>query len=210
MIHVAVRVRELVSSNIDAIVTKAADPAKALGLLRAEVEETLITLTSELSMTRRQHARTVSHAEKIAAEAEAWSAKAQVAVDHGREDLARAALQARQKGLENAAAVKDEAARLGKQVAELEGAIGELEVKRAEVLAQIARPRPAENPSAKHRADSKSDRHMERIDELERRLAFQSDRSANSGGSEIETVSNESLIDAELEAMKAARKSRDS
>ena len=206
MIHVAVRVRELVSSNIDAMVTKATDPAKALGFLRAEVEETLISLHSELTMTKRQHERTASHFEKLADEAEAWTGKAQVAVDHGREDLARAALHARQKGLENAAAVQDEAAQLSRQVEQLEGAIGELDTKRADILAQLAnlrlpapvarRPSGTSSPETEHRLD--------RIDELERRLAFQTQQS--DAEAEIEALSNESLIEAELKAMKTRGK----
>ena len=138
MIHVAVLVRELVSSNLDSMICKATDPAKALGLLRSEIEETLISLHSELTMTERQQQRTQSHSEKLAAEAETWTGKAKTAVDHGREDLARAALLARENGMDDAAAVLKEANKLAKDVAELDAAIADLDAKRTDIMARAA------------------------------------------------------------------------
>ena len=206
MIHVAVRVRELVSSNIDAMVRKATDPAKALGLLRAEIEETLISLHSELTMTKRQQERTANHSVKLINEAEAWTGKAQIAMDHGREDLARAALLARQEGLDKADAFKDEAAKLDDQVAQLNSAIGELEMKRGDILAEVAELRSTAGRAAPSAfgANAQTEQRLDRIDEMERRLAFQSQESDTTA--EIESLSHESLIEAELSAMKARKK----
>ncbi len=218
MIHVAVRVRELVSSNIDAMLNKAANPAKALGLLRSEVEETLISLHSELTMTRRQQERTQSHSEKLEAEAETWTGKAQIAVDHGREDLARAALLARQNGMADAAAIKEEADQLARDVAELEAAIADLDAKRADITARAAEmtsgAATVKSGSIADAEVSRTTRRLDRIDELERRIAFGAENSPPPGSdaalakadAEIAALSQASAIDAELEAMKAAAK----
>jgi phage shock protein A len=219
MIHVAVRVRELVSSNIDAMINNATHPAKSLGLLRSEVEETLISLHSELTMTIRQQERTQSHAEKLKTEAETWTAKAKIAVDHGREDLARAALLARDNGMADAAAVQEEAAQLAKDVAELDAAIADLDAKRTDIVARAARlalGSQAVSPGG-HAGigtrDSRTARRLDRIDELERRLDFNesvpaegSEAAIANADVEIAALSQASAIDAELEAMKAASK----
>ncbi|WP_108787357.1 PspA/IM30 family protein [Erythrobacter sp. Alg231-14] len=219
MIHVAVRVRELVSSNLDAIVGKATDPAKALNLLRAEVEETLISLHSELTMTKRQHDRALARSQKLFAEADEWTDKAQIAMNHGREDLARAALQARKDGHAHAALSKDEAAQLANSVGELETAIAQLEAKRSDILVEIrSADRPAvETHTTQHGAAGRSprddiDRRLDRIDDLERRVGFRTERNIgvqqnrSSVDAEIHALSQDSLIDAELKAMKAAAK----
>lgn len=223
MIHVAVRVRELVSSNLEAVLTQAANPAKALGLLRSEVEETLISLHSELTMTKRQQERTQSHSEKLAREAETWTGKAQIAVDHGREDLARAALAAREKGLADAASIKDEADQLARDVAELDAAIADLDAKRADILSrasEIASGQitsatvPISGSGAPAAENSRTARRLDRIDELERRLEFGADNAPQlsseaalaKADAEIAALSQASAIDAELAAMKAAAK----
>ena len=67
-----------------------------LRLLQSEVEDALITLHGDVSKARRAHQRKAEAAQRLANTAEEWTGKAKVAVDHGREDLARAALLARE------------------------------------------------------------------------------------------------------------------
>ncbi len=216
MIHIAVRVRELVSSNLESLVNKATDPAKGLNLLRSEIEETLISLHSELTMTKRQYERGVSYADRLAADAELWTDKAKTAIDHKREDLAHAALLARESEMEKAVEAKLEFEELAQQVAELECGITDLEAKRDDVIAKIiasANTPPMGIASPVRTGDHRSERRMDRIDELERRASFQDASSAlgheetlAKADAEIAALSQASKIEAELNAMKAQTK----
>ncbi|HEY6964521.1 MAG TPA: PspA/IM30 family protein, partial [Erythrobacter sp.] len=96
MITIAIRVRELVSSNVDSLVSKAGDPRKMLRLLQSEIEETLIALHGDAAKAKRQRERMEDSATRLSAAAEEWTGKAKIAIDHGREDLARAALLTRE------------------------------------------------------------------------------------------------------------------
>ena len=80
MIQLAVRMRELVSSNVDALIGKAENPAKMLGLLRTEIEESLIGLHGELARKERAAHALASDAEKVSAHADEWTGKAKIAM----------------------------------------------------------------------------------------------------------------------------------
>lgn len=207
MMNLAVRVRELVSSNVDALIDKASNPAKMLRLLLTEVEENLIDLHGDLAKAVRAEKRLVAQAEKTAADAEGWTAKAKIAVDHGREDLARAALLARESGRQQAAELASEAEAAGAQVNQIETAIAELEAKRKDVTARLkdasATVKPAEPK------DSTVAKKLDRIDALERRVGYGSADSPSEAAieDEIAALGQASAIDNELAAMKAPAKS---
>ncbi|QUL36811.1 PspA/IM30 family protein [Erythrobacter sp. JK5] len=212
MIHVAIRVRELVSSNVDSLVSRAGDQRKMLRLLQSEIEETLITLYGDLAKLRRAHERKVQTAAKLAETAEEWTAKAKVAVDHKREDLARAALLTRESDRKRVAAMRAEAATLAEELAEIEAAVAELETKRAQVGARIAAATGDAEGSADADAgsDSRTARRLDRIDALDRRASFaekESDEpSPDAVDAEIAALGQASAIDAELAAMKQPAK----
>lgn len=211
MKNLAVRARELVTSNVDALLDKATNPAKMLGLLLTEVEENLIDLHGDLAKAVRAEKRLVAQAERTASEAEGWTAKAKVAVDHGREDLARAALLARESGRQEAAELANEAKAAGEEVNAIEAAIAELEAKRRDVLARIKDVTPAAGGEVV--GESKTDARMDRIDALERRVGFGAAAGPSEAAvdAEIASLEQASALDAELAAMKApapAKRSR--
>ena len=206
MIHIAIRVRELVSSNVDTLVNKAGEQHKMLRLLQTEIEEALIGLHGDVAKSRREHDRQ-SHAEQqLAVVAEEWTAKAKIAVDHGREDLARAALLARESERKKVSLMQGQIGELADQIAEMEAAIAELEEKRTHVGARIADLPKPEAKSGKS-GDNRTARKMDRIDALDRRAGFTGtdteDLAPESIEAEIAALQQGSAIDAELEAMKA-------
>ncbi len=217
MIHIAVRVREIVSSNVDTLVTKTSNPAKMLRLLLSEIEESLIGLHGDLSKTKREHERTAQRADLTAKKAEEWTAKAKTAVDHKREDLARAALMAREDGRNQAVSLSQEVETLADGISELETAITELEAKREDVLARLKDMPSQEAAStcdAPDTKDSKTAKRMDRIDAMERRVNFgtegRTDPKPTDIDAEIAALEQGSAIDAELAAMKkpAAKRTR--
>jgi len=211
MIHIAVRVRDLASSNITTLVNKSTNPARSLGLLRSQIEETVIELSGDLTKAKRQLERAEAHAAALVTQAGEWTSKAKVAMDHGREDLARSALIAREAGEAKAEAAQKDAGELATNIEELEAVIVELEAKRKDVIDQIAaQPKAEAAATASAGTDSKTDRRMDKIDALERRVSMRDEAGAAATSAseadidaEIAGLARDSKIEAELAAMKA-------
>ena len=86
------RFRDIVSSNINAMLDKAEDPEKMIKLMITEMEDTLVEIKASCAgamATKKRVDKAVNEARERAA---AWAAKAELAVNKGREDLAREAL----------------------------------------------------------------------------------------------------------------------
>lgn len=208
MIHTAVRVRELVASNVDAMIDKASDPAKMLGRLCTEIEESLISLHGELTQVRRRAERCREMAEKVAAKAEDWTAKAKVAMDHKREDLARSALLAREDDRAKAKSLEADADDAIALAGEIEKTVIGLEAKRKEVSAQLKSMTAGRKSCAPDETgDTRTDQHLDRIARMERRVDYRAgDRAEPAPASveeEIASLQRESDIAAELAAMKS-------
>lgn len=206
MITIAIRAREIVSSNVDSLVSRAGEPRKMLRLLQSEIEETLIALHGDAAKARRQQGRLHDTAARLAAGAEEWTGKAKIAIDHGREDLARAALLTREAERAKAADATAAAAALDSQIEDAAAVIAELEAKRAAITARMADLAQPES-AAKAVADTHVDKRIDRIEALERRAGFADTPAATpspaSLDDEIAGLQQSSAIEAELAALKA-------
>lgn len=212
MFRVAIQIKELISSNVTSAVEAASNPAKMLTLLQREIEESIIALTGERTRVgqtkKRLEASLTQHDLKEAD----WSDKAKTAMDHGREDLARQALLAREDCRQAIARIKIEIAEADTSLAEIDAAMRELEVKREETRqqakAQMAADQTARAGAASGGA-SRAEAHLNRISTLEQRAHFATEddvpaRTNASVESEIEAMRRASAIEAELAALKAA------
>jgi len=123
------RFRDIVSSNLNSMLDKAEDPEKLLKLVIREMEDTLVELKASCASCMAERTK----ADRARAEAEAkvadWSAKAELALTKGREDLAREALLEKRGYAERVDKLVAETAQHADVVAQYQSDIAELEEK---------------------------------------------------------------------------------
>lgn len=121
------RLSDVINSNIHAMLDKAEDPEKMVRLIIQEMEDTMVEVrsTAVRSLARRKEvARAI---ERLELDAEDWSRKAELAVTKNRDDLARAALSARERAVERMDAMRRELQNIDGEIAKLEDDIGKLQ-----------------------------------------------------------------------------------
>ncbi|HEO72149.1 MAG TPA: phage shock protein PspA [Candidatus Hydrogenedentes bacterium] len=104
------RVRDIISSNINAMLDRAEDPEKLVRLMIREMEDTLVEIKASCAQSIAGKKRVQRQADEMRARAHAWAAKAELAVKKGREDLAREALMEKRRFNERADVLEEEAA----------------------------------------------------------------------------------------------------
>ncbi|GAA4647650.1 phage shock protein PspA [Pontixanthobacter gangjinensis] len=196
------------------MVEQVSNPTKMLRLLRKEIEEADIALHGEISKLTRQKTRAEASAQRLTEEVTSWSEKAKVAMDHGREDLARSALLAREDIKLQAKNFKADTKRLADEISVARAALEQLEAKLAETNSQLRAREASESASrvatSAGPADSTADRQMDRIANLERRVDHtlgdqpQTGKSAATIDAEIAAMGRDAAVDAELEKLRSS------
>jgi len=123
------RFTDIINSNINNLLDKAEDPAKMVRLIIQEMEDTLVEVRSSSAKTlagKKELSRKVSRLEQ---DAEQWQAKAELALNKDREDLARAALMEKKKSSESAQALIDELTHTEEHLSKLQDEISQLQDK---------------------------------------------------------------------------------
>lgn len=210
MFELAVRAKELASSNLNSLIDKAANPAKMLKLLMAELEESVIALTRDAAGLERSVGKFTLEAERFDAAAQTWADKAKLAMSRDREDLARGALAERNAARdaaevqrEAASAAQAEAAGLRASVAQLEAKHGETKVRLLKVLSE-ATSAPASAASARDKTGAL----MDRFASLEKRIDYASGKSV-SLDQELAALADEAALEADLATLrKGAKKNK--
>jgi len=86
------RFRDIVSSNINAMLDKAEDPEKMIKLMIREMEDTLIELKSSCAGVIAGRKKLQRKLTEVIERKKLWAERAELAVNKGRDDLAREAL----------------------------------------------------------------------------------------------------------------------
>lgn len=86
------RFRDIIGSNLNAMLEKAEDPEKLIKLMIQEMEDTLVELKASCAGAMANRTKIERARASAAKEVADWERKARLAIDKGREDLAREAL----------------------------------------------------------------------------------------------------------------------
>jgi phage shock protein A len=86
------RLRDIISSNVNAMLEKAEDPEKLVKLMIQEMEDTLVEVKASCAGVMAQQKKTGRELERTRAAVGRWEENALLAVQKGRDDLAREAL----------------------------------------------------------------------------------------------------------------------
>jgi phage shock protein A len=86
------RFRDIINSNISAMLDKAEDPEKLIQLMIREMEDTLVELKASCAEVMAQKKRLRRRIDYIQSCKARWESRANLAVQRGRDDLAREAL----------------------------------------------------------------------------------------------------------------------
>ncbi len=130
------RFTDIVNSNLNALLDKAEDPQKMVRLIIQEMEDTLVEVRSTSAKTIANKKDIAQQIDKLHAQASDWEAKAELAITKDREDLAKAALQERNKCAEAADALTKELDVVESQLNKLQEETTQLQAKLADAKAR--------------------------------------------------------------------------
>ncbi len=123
------RVRDIISANINTMLEKAEDPEKLVKLMIREMEDTLIEVKASCAGAMATKKKIQRELEEVSDRAEDWGGKAKLAIDKGREDLAREALIEKKRYAERTDSLQNEGAQCDDLVGQYQGDIKQLEDK---------------------------------------------------------------------------------
>jgi phage shock protein A len=214
------RVNDVIQSNIVAMLDKAEDPKKLVNLMLSEMQDALnecrstaAALLCEEKIINRQ-IDTQKNTLLI------WQTKAELAVERGRDDLAKSALVAKQELSESIASKQTQLVALQESIAKIRNDCERLQQKMAEAkvkqtqLSQRHNVVVARNKINTQLQSDKVAHALSRFEQIEQRVegieaqveAYELTDSASSTVSEIESLVKNEKIDAELASLKASLK----
>ena len=215
------RTRDIIAANMSELLDRSEDPARMIRMIINEMEETLVEVRATAARSIadiKEMRRACSRLDDLQ---HGWTEKAELALEKGREDLARAALGEKQKAAEMAEDLHAEISQIEQVLRGYEADIARLQAKLAEARArQNAIASRFESALTRARANevmhgSRAQEAFAKFELLERRADFAEGRADALGlagpkslEEEIAELRVDEAVDAELDAMKAARAAR--
>ena len=214
------RFKDIVNANINSILDKAEDPEKMINLMMHEMEDTLVELKSSCASKMAEKAKIerekVFFEEKVAS----WESRAKLAVEKGRDSLAREALQEKQKCFSELDYLTKDWEHLVRIVDESRSEIAQLEEKLEQVrqknrqLVQRGRHAQEKKKARESMRQASSASAMDRFDRMEsniERMEAEADLyGKGTGSSDIEDqfadLEKNDSVEEELAALKKSMK----
>ena len=123
------RFKDIIASNMNAMLDNAEDPEKLIKLMIREMEDTLIEIKSSCASTIAEQKKVERLFDGMVGKENFWVKKAKLAVEKGKDNLARQALQQKRIYAQKAEAIEEEVIELGSIVDQYRNDIEELENK---------------------------------------------------------------------------------
>jgi len=212
------RTRDIFAANMTELLDRSEDPSRMIRMIILEMEETLVEVRASAARSIADGKEMRRAWKRLDELQSSWTEKAELALSKDREDLAKAALIERQKAADMAEGLKAEIAVIDETLKGYEADIAKLQAKLREARARqnaIAARFDSAVTRAKARevmSGSRTEDAFSRFELLERRADFaegRADALAMTGPKsleeEIAELKASEKVDAELEAMKAAR-----
>ena len=212
------RTRDIFAANMTELLDRSEDPARMIRMIILEMEETLVEVRASAARAIADGKEMRRAWKRLDELQSSWTEKAELALSKDREDLAKAALIERQKAADMAEGLKAEIAVIDDTLKGYEADIAKLQAKLREARARqnaIAARFESAVTRAKAReimSGSRTEDAFSRFELLERRADFAEGRADALGMTgpksleeEIAELKASEKVDAELEAMKAAR-----
>jgi phage shock protein A len=215
------RFTDIINSNINSILEKAEDPEKIVRLMIQEMEDTLVEVRSAAARAIADKKEITRKLRLIERDAAGWRSKAELAIDKGRDDLAKAALAEKNRLNHTAELLTAEQNALADGLQKLNQDIGSLEAKLADAKARqqaiVARHNTASKrlEVRKRLHDYKIDDALVRFEQFERRMdVIEGHVEAYDLGTkkdlsqEIEELESTEAVERELSELKSRRAER--
>ena len=211
------RTRDIIAANVTELLDRSEDPARMIRMIIVEMEETLVEVRATAARSiadMKEMRRALDRLDGIQFN---WTEKAQMALEKGREDLARSALGEKQRASEMAEGLREEVAQIEAVLRGYEADIARLQAKLAEARSrQASIANRLESAVSRARASemihgSRTEEAFSRFEQLERRADLAEGYAEALGmtgpkslDEEIAELRAADQVDAELDALKAA------
>ena len=215
------RFRDIISSNINAMLDRAEDPEKLIKLMIREMEDTLVEIKAACAGAMASSKKVQRQLQTIENRVNYWEEKAELAVTKGRDDLAREALVEKRRYTNRTEGLENELAEHEMLIDKYQDDIRQLEEKlksardkqRMLVQRHIHASRKRKAQEEIRRVDSteammKFDEMQNRIEHMEAEADLVNYGKTSSLEDEIDRLSVDDEIEKELQALKkpAAKK----
>jgi len=158
------RLTDIVQANLNAMLDRAEDQEKMIRLIIQEMEDTLVEVRSSTVKIIAEKKELERRMAEFARDEAEWERKAEVALTHGREDLAKAALLEKGKLTDKAAIMAKQLACVESSLAKANDDIGHLQAKLSDAKSREA-ALVARQKSAANRVRVRTTLHDERIND---------------------------------------------
>ncbi len=213
------RFSDVLNSNLNAMLDKAENPEKLVRMIISEMENTLLNVRTESAKTIADKKEMERQIKNYQDEVESWQKRAELALEKGREDLAKQALQEKHR-VEQAidaqqkefAALEVALERLDHDIAKLQGKLNEAVARRKAIVARhetvkaTVHMRKSIDSSSIDTALSRFDRFEKRMDQLEAEVEAMDLGRNVSLSQQIDSLEHDEELDKELEALKSKMK----
>jgi phage shock protein A len=194
------RLRTVIAANINALINKAEKPEKMLNQLLTDMSEQLIESKKAVAMAIADEKKLEREASNNKAQADEWERKAEIAVQAGRDDLAKEALLRKQEYdnyyaeySKQLVAQKESVERLKNSLRELQSKIEDAQRKKNLLIARAKRAEAEQKiqdtmsgMDGNRASFDTFDRMSQKVDELEARAEASKELSSFSADSSLE------------------------